>query len=132
MEDCVFCKIVKGEIPSYKVYEDTNFVAFLDIHPLSKGHTLVVPKKHFRWVQNVEPFGKFWEVAKKITNAITKAFSSDHVNYITVGESVFHSHIHIVPRYKNDNLGELPDWSKDIKFSDAEMKGISDKIKENI
>jgi histidine triad (HIT) family protein len=100
----------------------------LDIKPLTKGHTLVIPKKHFRWVQDVEPFGKYWEVAKKVTNAITKVFNSDHVNYVTLGHAVPHAHIHVVPRYQNDGMGELPDWSKDIKFSDNEMKEISDNI----
>lgn len=132
MEDCVFCKIVKGEIPFYKVYEDKDFLAFLDIKPLNQGHTLVIPKKHFRWVQDVEPFGKYWEAIKKITLAITKAFNSDHVNYVTLGHAVPHAHVHIVPRYLNDGMSELPDWSRDLKFSDSEMKDISDKIKSAI
>jgi histidine triad (HIT) family protein len=128
MEDCVFCKIIKGEIPSYKVYENAEFLAFLDIKPLNKGHVLVIPKKHFRWVQDVEPFGKYWEVTKKITKAITEAFGSDHANYVTLGNAVAHAHIHIVPRYSDDGMGELPDWTRDLKFSDSEMKDISGKI----
>ncbi len=131
-ETCVFCKIVKGEIPSYKVYEDEDFLAFLDIKPLANGHTLVIPKKHFRWVHEVEPFGKYWEVVKKVTVAMLKAFGSDHVNYVTLGQAVPHAHVHIVPRKPNDNMPEMPDWSKDIKPTEAEMKEVSDMISRNI
>lgn len=130
MEDCIFCKIVKEELPSYKVYEDSSFVAFLDIKPLNKGHVLVIPKKHFRWVQNVEPFIEFWKVADIVTKAITKSLGSDHVNYVTLGNAVHHAHIHIIPRYVNDGMAELPDWTRNLEFTPDEMKDISDKIKE--
>ena len=62
MENCIFCKIVSGEIPSYKVYEDNEFMAFLDVRPLNLGHTLVIPKKHYRWVWDVPNIGEYYEV----------------------------------------------------------------------
>ncbi|MFC1625925.1 HIT family protein [Patescibacteria group bacterium] len=131
-KNCVFCKIVEGKIPCYKVYEDDNFMAFLDIKPISKGHVLVISKKHFRWVEDVEPFEEYWMIAKKITTGIKKALLSDHVNYVTFGEGVPHAHIHIVPRFTNDNLGEVPDWTRDIKLTEEEMKVISEKIRQNV
>lgn len=122
MDECIFCKIVKGELPSYKVYEDGNFLAFLDVHPLNRGHSLVIPKKHARWVQDVRPFGKYWEVALKVTNGIMRGLKADRVQYITVGEAMPHAHIHVVPRYERDGHPDLPDWSKDKKFSEEEYK----------
>jgi len=95
--ECVFCKIVKGEIPSHKVYEDDNFLAFLDIRPLSPGHTLVIPKKHYRWVWNVPEVGEYFEIAKKIALAQGKAFGTDFILSKIVGDEVPHAHIWIYP-----------------------------------
>ena len=69
MSDCIFCKIASGKVPSFKVYEDAEFVAFLDISPVVLGHTLVIPKKHYRWVHDVEKFGQFWEAAQKVAKS---------------------------------------------------------------
>ena len=66
MDDCIFCKIVKGEIPCFKVYEDENFLGFLDINPLNPGNSLLIPKEHYRWVIDVPKFGQYFEIAKKI------------------------------------------------------------------
>ena len=71
-DNCIFCKIAKGEIPCNKIYEDNEYVAFLDINPLNKGHALVIPKKHFRWVYDVEDQGKYWTVAQKMTKNFSK------------------------------------------------------------
>jgi histidine triad (HIT) family protein len=128
-KDCVFCKIIKGEIPSYKVYEDDKFLAFLDIKPLNRGHALVIPKKHTRWVYQVKDFSKYWEIVRDITNSIIVGLGADHVNYVTLGYAIHHAHIHIVPRYKGDGLGEFIDWSKDKQFTKEEMEKIAAKIK---
>ena len=72
-QNCIFCKIIKGDIPSHKVYEDENYFAFLDIRPLNPGHTLVIPKKHYRWVWDVENIGEYYEITSKIANAIKKS-----------------------------------------------------------
>lgn len=130
--DCVFCKIVAGKIPSYKIYEDADFMAFMDIEAVSPGHLLLIPKKHYRYVWDVPEFGKYWEVAKKITPAILKALDADRVHYITLGESVPHAHIHIVPRKDNDGLGALPDWTKAKPVSDEQLMETADKIKKEL
>ena len=97
MENCIFCKIVKGEIPSHKVYEDDNFLAFLDINPRSPGHTQVIPKQHYRWVWDVPNAGEYFEVSKKIALAQKKAFDSEMVICRIYGDEVEHAHIWIFP-----------------------------------
>ena len=97
MKDCIFCKIVKGEIPSHKVYEDENFLAFLDINPQSPGHTQVIPKKHYRWVWDVLNIGEYFEVARKIAKAQQKAFDTDFILSKIIGDEVPHAHIWIFP-----------------------------------
>lgn len=101
-ENCVFCKIVKSEIPSQKVYEDEDFLAFLDIRPESPGHSLVVPKEHYRWVWDVpkDKIGKYFEVAHNIANAQRKAFEVEMIVSKIVGEEVPHAHIRLVPDWK--------------------------------
>ncbi len=100
MENCIFCKIIKGEVPSYKVYEDENFLAFLDIHPQSPGQTQVISKKHFRWVWDVENVGEYFEVVRKVAKAEQKAFGTDWVICKIVGEDVEHAHIWVYPNAK--------------------------------
>ncbi len=132
MEDCVFCKIVKGEIPSYKVYEDEKFIAFLDIKPRNPGHTLVIPKEHFRWVWDVPYLGEYFEVVGKIANAIRKAMTTQWVVALVIGEEVPHAHIWLVPRFKNDGHGGSIDLSNIKEISKKEMEKIAQKIKEEI
>jgi len=98
--NCVFCKIIAGEIPCHKVYEDKNFLAFLSIDPRSPGHTLVIPKKHFRWVWDVPNAGEYFEVARKIALAQKKAFNTDLILSKIYGEEVPHAHIWIYPDEK--------------------------------
>lgn len=100
--DCIFCKIVNGEVPCHKIYEDDNFIAFLDINPLSQGNSLVIPKKHYQWVYDVPNFSQYWEVTKKITLATIKALNADSISYLTLGYEVPHAHIRVIPRFIND------------------------------
>lgn len=97
MQNCIFCKIVKGEMPSYKVYEDDNFLAFLDINPQTTGHVQVIPKQHYRWVWDVPNAGEYFEVAQKIALAQQKAFNHDMILCRITGEDVAHAHIWIFP-----------------------------------
>jgi histidine triad (HIT) family protein len=97
MENCIFCKIVKGEVPAHKVYEDANFIAFLDIHPQSPGHVQVIPKEHYRWVWDVPNAGEYFEVVRKIALAQRKAFSTDFVLSKIIGDEVPHAHIWVFP-----------------------------------
>lgn len=100
MEDCIFCKIVAGEIPSTKVYEDTDFLAFLDIRPQSPGHTQIIPKKHYRYVWDLPDAGAFFVVAQKIAHAQQKAFGTDWILAKIIGDEVHHAHIWIFPNNK--------------------------------
>ena len=97
MEDCVFCKIVKGGIPAYKIYEDKDFLAFLDIAPFTEGHTLVIPKKHYRWVWDLPNVKEYFSVAAKIANHYRKVFKNDFVASVVWGMLVPHAHIQILP-----------------------------------
>jgi len=100
MNDCIFCKIVTGEIPAHKVYEDDNFLAFLDIRPESPGHTQIIPKQHYSWVWDVPNAGEYFEVAKKIALAQQKAFNTDFVLSKIIGNEVPHAHIWVFPNDK--------------------------------
>jgi histidine triad (HIT) family protein len=110
MENCIFCKIVKGEIPAYKVYEDEKFLAFLDIRPLSPGHALVIPKTHYRFVWDVPNAGEYFEVAKKIALAQKKAFNVDSIIGKIVGEEIPHAHIWVIPN-KELTKGDKNDFT---------------------
>lgn len=92
-KNCIFCKIVAGSIPSHKVYEDNNFLAFLDIHPLAPGHIQVIPKKHYRFVWDVENAGEYFEITKKLALALKKGLGADIVRSQIYGEEVPHAHI---------------------------------------
>ncbi len=96
-KDCIFCKIIRGEIPSYKVYEDDKFLAFLDIFPWVEGHTLVIPKKHYRWVWDVENCGEYFKVTTKIANHYKKVFNTEFVMSYIYGYDVTHAHIQLFP-----------------------------------
>ncbi len=132
MENCVFCKIAKGEVPAFLVFEDEKFLAFLDINPRNPGHTLVVPKEHFRWVWDVPYLGEYFEVVGKIARAIKKAMNTDFVVSFIIGEEVPHAHIHLVPRFKDDGHGALIDLSLVRKISKEEMEKIAKEIRDSI
>lgn len=110
-DNCVFCKIIKGDIPSYTIYEDSEFKAFLDISPASKGHTILIPKLH---VENLYELPdnlaeKIIIVAKKIAKGLKKELDYDGLNLLqnngeVAGQSVFHFHMHLIPRYKDDKV----------------------------
>lgn len=105
---CIFCKIIAGEIPATKIYEDENFLAFLDIHPQSPGHTQVIPKKHYRWVWDVPNAGEYFEVVKKIAKAQQKAFGTDWILSRIIGDEVPHAHIWVYP--ENGAKGDKNDF----------------------
>jgi len=110
--DCIFCKIVNGEIPCFKVYEDEDILAFLDVSPASKGHTLVITKEHFdnMLVVPKDLLDKAFNVAQKIGQVQTSMLGAKGINIVTnineiAGQSVKHFHIHVIPRYDpNDGL----------------------------
>ncbi len=130
MERCIFCQIVAGESPSYKIYKDELFYAFLDIFPVTKGHILLVPKKHYRWVHDVPEFGQYWETARKLKQALDRAFKPQWVQYFTHG-LVPHAHIHILPRYDEVGRGFLPE-GKIPQPPKEEMSQLAAKIRTNL
>lgn len=128
MEGCIFCKIANGEVPADKIYEDGEFVAFLDIRPLSAGHTLVIPKKHFRWVWDLPTgrqaspnAGAYFEVVKKVARAIQKSFGTDEVFSKIIGEEVPHAHIWIFPNPEKA-IGDKNDFSANAEKIKKEIK----------
>lgn len=129
MEDCRFCKIVKGELPSYKVYEDENYLGFLNIAPRLKGHSLLIPKIHYRWVYDIPEFGKYWEAVLKLTNAMKKAFDTDWITYFTYG-ALSHGHVHILPRQTGDKatINESDVFPPVLNLSEEEMQETAQKI----
>ncbi len=134
--DCIFCKIVEGGLPAYKVYEDSNVVAFLDIFPIHPGHTLVVPKKHYVDIFDT-PDSELQNViaaAKKISPAVMKATKADGINIgmnnkLASGQVVMHTHLHVIPRYKDDGLKT---WPQRPYNNDAEKEHVAAAIKSGI
>lgn len=130
MRDCVFCKIVADELPSHKVYEDSEFMAFLDIMPYTKGHVLVIPKKHYRWVWDVPNTGKYFTVGKTVARALQKAFNKELIITLTFGEQVPHAHIHILPG-NNNFMKKLIGIPRE-ELPDKKMEQIAEKIRSSL
>jgi len=108
-EDCVFCKIIEEEIPSHKVYEDENMVAILDANPVSKGHTLVIPKKHVETIHEAEDMNFIHDGLVKVSNAIEDSFDPEGINIAqnngkAAGQEVFHLHFHVTTIYEGTEL----------------------------
>ena len=122
----LFSKIAAGEIPSYKCAENDKFYAFLDINPVVKGHTLVVPRKEIDYIFDMDDkdLADFEVFAKKVARAIRAAFPSKKVAEVVLGLEVNHAHIHLMPINSEADV----DFHKHVKFSDEEMAAIADKI----
>jgi histidine triad (HIT) family protein len=129
MSDCIFCKIVKGEIPAYRVYEDERVYAFLDINPLSKGHTLVLSKEHYVNVLDTpkELYGYMSEIVKKIAQKIEDEYKPEGIlinqnNGRKAGQEIDHVHIHIKPIYEDTKVFREGKHRKQLP--EEEMKKI--------
>lgn len=129
-DDCIFCKIVRGEASCFKIYEDENFLGFLDIFPRVRGHSLLIPKKHYRWVWDVPDFGCYWEAAKKVSLALKKITGCESVNFLTLGEEVPHAHIWILPRAKKSE--EVIKLGKTIVQSKNDMEKLAKQLFQEI
>ena len=133
--DCIFCKIIAGEIPSFKVYEDENILAFLDIAPVNPGHTLIVPKKHYINMEEI-PEGELVRLAiaiKKIGKAMKDNLRAEGYNIMEnndpiSGRIVPHLHFHVIPRRQGDDLHL---WSQG-KYKEGEAEEVVKKIKDKI
>ena len=130
MDNCIFCKIVDKQIPGHIVHENENFIAFLDIRPLNAGHTLVIPKKHYRWVWDIQE--EYSSFVNKIANALKKSLDTAIVQSVVMGDEIAHAHIHLIPRLAGDGHPTLvnPKNIKDIPKEEMEM--IAKKIKGNL
>ncbi len=131
-DDCIFCKLANGDIPTNKVYEDEFFTAILDLGPATKGHTLILPKEHADCLFDLdeETAAKLTPLAKKLGKKLVDALHADGMNVIqnngeTAGQTVMHYHLHLIPRYKNDGQHLL--W-KPGKMSDEEAKETLDAL----
>ena len=115
-EPSIFTKIINGEIPAYKIYEDDRVVAFLEVHPISDGHTLLVPKKQVDhiWDLDDSDYIYLWQVAKKLGGHIRDIIGSPRVGVVVEGFGVPHAHIHLIPIYKGNDLKKQQDKSKPI------------------
>jgi histidine triad (HIT) family protein len=130
MSDCIFCKIINGEIPSAKVYEDKNVLAFLDISQVTKGHTLVIPKVHKENVYELtdDIAANVFTAVPKVANAIKAAYDPIGLNVLqnngeAAGQSVFHFHMHLIPRFGNgDGFGAVWKTHQDKYTSDDYQK----------
>ncbi len=102
---CIFCKIAAGEVPSYKIYENEKYLAFFDISPLNPGHTIVIPKEHFRWVWDSKDIAGLFTVVQRVAKALQKALETEWVVSFVIGEAVEHAHVQLIPRFEDDGHG---------------------------
>ncbi|MBU9712647.1 HIT family protein [Evansella tamaricis] len=133
--DCIFCKIVHGDIPSAKVYEDDKVLAFLDLSQVTKGHTLVIPKKHEENVYELshDTSSNLFQAVPKIARALKATYGPVGMNILNnngeeAGQSVFHYHLHLLPRYgKGDGFGAV--WhDHSSKYSGADLEEMAKEI----
>jgi len=124
----VFSKIVSDDIPSYKVAEDDNHLAFLDIFPLAKGHVLVIPKKETDYLFELasEEYLALWKFAQKVAKAMDKVITCERIGVAVIGLEVPHAHIHLVPL---NNVSDINFERPKLKFSEIEMESVSDLIR---
>lgn len=132
MDDCLFCKIVAGEIPSTRIYEDDSTLAFLDIHPVKPGHMLVIPKEHAANIFEIKPeaWASVQETVRKVAIAMEQSLEIDGVNVNMnnredAGQVIFHAHVHIIPRTKGDGLRL---WAHS-SYKEGEAESVAEKIK---
>jgi histidine triad (HIT) family protein len=133
-QDCVFCKIVAGKLPSFKVYEDDRHIAFLDINPFSKGHTLVCPRRHGEtlWDMDEREIAEVFKVASKVSIGVVSAMDADGFRIMqnngeAANQAVAHIHVHVIPS-KLEDKGKF----NRLKLSDAEMAMVADAVRAEI
>ena len=131
-ENCIFCKIANGEIPSRTLYEDNDFRVILDLAPATKGHALILPKNHYKNLYEIEEetAAKVMPLAKKMAVEITQKLGGDGFNLMQnnneiSGQTVFHFHMHLIPRYNNDNQNLV---MKPQQATDEELDAVREAI----
>lgn len=135
-DNCIFCKIGSGDIPSYQLYEDNDFKVFLDLSPTSYGHALIIPKEHYQNLFEIDDdiAAKALVLAKKVGSAMMHSLHCDGLNILqnngeAAGQTMFHFHIHLIPRYKDDNTKIIFDQNS---LNEDDAKKIIDSITKNL
>lgn len=135
MDNCIFCSIIKGDIPSFKIYEDNDFLAFLDIAPGTKGHTLIIPKEHAATLEELsdDKASKILVLTKKIVKAMKEVHGFTNYNIIQnngkiAGQTVDHYHMHIIPRYSIEEVGLWTPHEDDPSVNEENAKLVRDKL----
>ena len=133
-KDCIFCKLANGEIPTNSIYEDDDFKVILDAAPATKGHSLIIPKQHYKDMYEIDEnvAAKAMRLAKKLTMSMTDKLGCDGFNILqnnreVAGQTVFHFHMHLIPRYADG--ASILTWGHE-EFSDEEMVKICDTLSE--
>lgn len=131
---CIFCKIAKGEIPCYKIYEDKDFLAFLDLSQATKGHTLIIPKKHYDNIFALDEDIDIMRPVIIVSKALKKCLNIDNINMINnngplAGQTINHFHIHLIPRYNNDSVSLT---FGENSFSNDELISLANEISKEI
>ena len=134
-DNCIFCKLASGEIPTNSIYEDDMFRVILDAAPASKGHALIIPKEHYANIYEIdtEAAGEAMKLAKKMAAHMTKKLKCDDFNLLQnngeiAGQTVFHFHLHLVPRYKDMKNDDILRWNHET-YTEEEMKEICSELK---
>jgi histidine triad (HIT) family protein len=127
----IFSKIINDEIPAYKILENENFLAFLDIFPLAKGHVLVIPKKEIDYLFDVssDEYGELWKFARQVAKAMDKVIDCKRIGVAVIGLEVPHAHIHLVPL---NNVSDINFERPKLSFSEEEMNEVAQKIRKAI
>ena len=134
-DNCIFCKLANGVFPTNSIYEDEDFNVILDASPATKGHALILPKEHYANMFEIDDdiLAKAAKLAKKIMTHEKEILGCDGYNLVqnngeAAGQTVFHFHMHLIPRYSDNNESKMINWRPN-EFSDEEMKDICDKMK---
>ena len=135
-QDCIFCRIISGEIPSTTIYENSKFKVIMDIAPANKGHVLILPKEHYDNIYDIDTAtaGELFELAVMTARALKSVLDCEGMNILqnngtVAGQTVFHFHMHIIPRYEGDtvNIG----W-KELSYEDGEMEQLREAIRKEM
>ncbi len=137
-EKCIFCRLASGEIPSHTIYEDSLFRVILDAAPASKGHALIIPKKHYADLFEIDTdtAGEVMKLAKKLATHMTGALKCDGLNLVQnngeiAGQTVFHFHFHLIPRYRNMKNDDILRWNHE-NFTEDEVKEICSELSKGL
>ncbi|SDB01779.1 HIT family protein [Eubacterium oxidoreducens] len=133
-DNCIFCKLAGGDIPTRSIYEDEDFKVILDAAPATRGHALILPKQHYADIYELDEkvASKVFVLAKKLATKMTKALGCDGFNIVqnnkeVAGQTVFHFHMHLIPRYEGDGNQDKLCWNH-AKFTDEEFDAIQNEL----